>query len=85
MQTPLDNRKLTPLDTRIEDQWRELSKSLTSLRLSRYKLEEDETDDLQAEFTDDNVISLTEKEKSKSAFMLDRIRQEHGRDDGKVN
>ena len=32
-----------------------------------------------------NVDTMQVKEKSKSAFMLDRIRQEQGRDDEKVN
>ena len=73
-----------------DNQWKELSKSLTSLRLSRYKLDDFDSNlnnSIGYELTkkDDKAVSITEREKSKSLFMLDRIRQEQGRGAGKVS
>ena len=75
-----------------DNQWKELSKSLTSLRLSRSHLDDFDSNlnnsiGYEPELTKngDKAVSIPEREKSKSLFMLDRIRQEQGRGAGKVS
>ena len=80
------------INTEKENLWKELSKSLTSLRLSRYKLGECEAEYPELTTTmavnndennNDDVMHL--KERSKSSLILDRVSQEQGRHVGKVN
>ena len=80
------------INTENENLWKELSKSLTSLRLSRHKLEECEAEYPELtktmgvnndENNNDDVMPV--KERSKSSLILDSISQEQGRHVGKVN
>ena len=81
-------------DPGIENKWKELSKSLASLKLCKTKLDKSETNlssiiphkpELITEDNKGDAHATPERERSKSLFMLDRIRQEEGRETGKVN
>ena len=81
------------LNTCTDDQWRELTKSLTSLRLSRNRLDhQDEIDGskIGSDINNDNnnnvnTMTRAQKVKAKSVSMLNKIKQEQGRHDEEVN
>ena len=75
-------------DIRSEDQWKEVTKSLTRLELSsqRSDQENEDTSRSASDVNDEDNSKVNKRiEKEKSAFFVDRIQQEKVNDDGKVN
>ena len=76
------------VDSQSKDQWKEVTKSLTSLALSSHGLiqEDEDTSQVASEVNNNNESKeMIRTEKGKSIVLMDKIIQEQESDDMKVN